>query len=86
MIDLKTQYKDYLALLTLLAFGLLGFLYFDYDRQFQNAVVVITALGYIVWGVIHHRLRGDFHLKVFVEYCMVAFLGTILVLVLLERV
>jgi len=86
MIDLKKQHKDFLALLTLLSFGLLAILYFRFDRQIQSAVVLVIGVCYVAWGIIHHFLQDDFHLKILVEYLAVALFGVILFLSLLRVV
>lgn len=86
MIDLKKDCKDYLLLLTILSFGLLAFVYFGYDRQIQINLMFAMAVLYIVWGVLHHHLKGDFHIKVLLEYVAVAFFAVVLVMVLLGRV
>lgn len=36
---------------------------------------IITASIYVLWGIIHHRLRGDLHLKIVLEYLGIALLG-----------
>ena len=86
MIDLKKDYKDYLLLLTILSFGLLAFVYFGYDRQIQMTVMLMVAILYIAWGAWHHFLKGDFHLKVLMEYVTVSFFAVVLIMVLLGRV
>ncbi|MBN1263501.1 MAG: hypothetical protein JW991_04050 [Candidatus Pacebacteria bacterium] len=85
MINLKEDYKDYLALLSILTFGLLAFVWFGYDRTFQSVVIIILAAAYVFWGAAHHLLKGDFHFRVLLEYLAVAFFGTGLVLILLGR-
>ena len=48
MIDLKKDYKDYLALLAVLSFALFGFVYFGYDRDYQTIIMVTTAVLYVL--------------------------------------
>ncbi|KKS98677.1 MAG: hypothetical protein UV73_C0001G0198 [Candidatus Gottesmanbacteria bacterium GW2011_GWA2_43_14] len=43
------------------------------DRQF-SLTVAISAL-YVVWGILYHYLKGDLHLKVVIEYILIAFLA-----------
>lgn len=86
MINLKKDYKDYLALLSVLSFAMLGFVFFGYDRFLQQVIIVLTGVFYVVWGTLHHALKKDLHLKVFLEYFTVALLATVLVLTLLARV
>ena len=86
MTDLKRDYKDYLVLLSFLAFALFGFAYFGFDRRMQSVIIIASAFFYIFWGIIHHSLRKDFHFKVLLEYLVLAFFGAVLVLTLLQRV
>ncbi len=85
--ELVKEYKvkDYLVLFSFLAFSLALFLFFDYNRSAQQLVVVLTAAAYVLWGVIHHALQKDLHLKVVVEYLLVAFLASVVTLFLLSR-
>lgn len=81
----KEDLKDYLALLTILSFSLAVFVYFSYDRQLQSAIMVVTALLYVLWGIIHHLSRGSFHFKVLAEYVTIALFASALMLTLLNR-
>lgn len=81
----KYKVKDYLALFSVLAMGFGLFLYFGYNREAQKLVVLATAAGYVVWGIAHHAIHKDFHLSVIVEYLLVAFLTSLIILSLLAR-
>jgi hypothetical protein len=85
MLNLKEDYKDYLALLTILSFGLLAFVYLGFDRQLQMAVIAVVSVFYVLWGAYHHLSKGDFHFKVLVEYLAIAFLGVVFIFTLLSR-
>jgi hypothetical protein len=84
MINLKKEYKDYLALLTILSFGLFGFVYLGYNESLQKLMVILIGVLYVGWGGVHHHLKGDLHLKVMLEYIAVAFFAIILVISLLS--
>lgn len=81
----KYKVKDYLALFSILALGFGLFLFFGYNRAAQKLVVLATAGGYVVWGIVHHALQKDLHLSVMVEYILVAFLTSVVILSLLGR-
>jgi energy-converting hydrogenase Eha subunit H len=85
--ELVKEYKvkDYLLLFSILALGLGSFLYFGYSRPIQKLIVFLTSTGYVVWGIIHHALNRDLHLKVVMEYFLVALLASLTLLFLLER-
>ena len=67
----------YLPLIGVLVAGFLGFWYFAYDRGFQAAVIVATAVAYVAWGIIHHSLHKDLYLEVALEYILIAILATL---------
>ncbi|MFZ5933146.1 MAG: hypothetical protein ACOYT7_03690 [Patescibacteria group bacterium] len=75
----------YLALFGILLVGGLSFALFSYDRVFQVAIAVATAVSYVVWGLVHHMLHKDLHLSVFIEYLLVASLGLIIIFSLIFR-
>jgi len=77
--------KHYLALFSILALAVFFFIYFSYNRQAQAGIVLATAAAYVIWGVVHHWLKKDFHLRVLVEYLVVAALAVVLLLSLLAR-
>lgn len=75
----------YLPLFGILGAGLAGFWLFSYDRNFQVAIVVATAMGYFSWGMVHHHIHKDLHLEVVLEYLAISALGVVLILALLMR-
>jgi hypothetical protein len=86
MSDIKNftrHLPHYLGLLGLFAAGVIGFLLFSYDRLFQISVVVAVAVGYVAWGIIHHKIHRDLYPSVVVEYIAVAILGLVIVFSLL---
>ena len=85
MINLKEDYKDYLALVSILSFSLLGLIYFGHDRLAQTVIVVTAAVLYVLWGAIHHLLKDDFHFKVLAEYLALAIFAVVLILTLLGK-
>jgi hypothetical protein len=75
----------YMALLGLLLAGFAGFTIFSYDKSFQMAVAIATAVAYVLWGVIHHHLHKDLHAETVVEYIAVAALGLVILFTLVIR-
>lgn len=55
-------------------------LYFRYSREAQVYVIVITALAYILWGIIHHKLIHYLTIEIILEYILVAAIGSLVVL------
>ena len=80
----KTKHlPHYLSLIGILLACILGFLIFSYDKDFQVAIIFSTAISYVAWGVVHHKINNDFYPSVLFEYLAVAFLGLAVVLSLL---
>lgn len=75
----------YVSLISIFVAGVIGFIVFSYDRQFQIAVSLALALSYISWGVIHHTLHKDICLTIILEYIAVAILGFVMLFSLIYR-
>jgi EamA domain-containing membrane protein RarD len=82
MKNFTSHLPHYMGLLGLFAAGVVAFLLFSYDRLFQISVIVAVAIGYVVWGIIHHKIHRDFHPSVVIEYMAVAILGLVIVFAL----
>ena len=79
------HFYHYLPLIGVLGAGLAGFWLFSYDRNFQAAIAVATALGYFSWGMVHHHIHKNLHLEVVLEYLAISVLGIVIMLALLFR-
>ncbi len=68
----------YLILFIIVSLGIILFNMFSGwpDRQFLT--IVIFAFFYFLWGVIFHRLNSDFHVKIVIEYLLIALLAIVL--------
>ena len=83
--DVRIHLIHYLVLVAILTIGLGSLLVFSYDRNLQFLIGGATALAYFFWGIIHHRLEDNIHLKVVVEYMLVAAIATLILFILLWR-
>ena len=83
--DFKKHTIHFLPLLAIFIAGILGFLFFSYDRAFQIAVAIALSSAYLLWGVVHHKIHNDLDTFVFVEYLAVSALGLLMVLTLIFR-
>jgi len=54
------------------------------DRGFQIGVVVAATFFYVLWGIMHHLLNHDLHVKIVVEYMLIGSLGLSIVFFLLR--
>ena len=76
---------EFLILLVIFALGLGGLLYFKFDTASQIAVVLLMAVFYVFWGILHHILDGDLVDKIILEYFGIsALVSTILIIFLLR--
>lgn len=80
-----SEIKYYLALAAILSVGLGLFFLFDYNRGIQVGIIIILATLYVAWGTFYHCLKKEFHLRILVEYLLVAILAGTLVIFLLLR-
>ncbi len=85
---MKAFTKDlshYMVLFGILMAGFVGLVLFPYDKVFQIAVATGLVSSYVSWGIAHHFLHGDLHLKTVIEYIAVALLGFVIILSMVIR-
>lgn len=83
--DIQHHLVHYFVLAVILNFGIGMFWFWRFAPLYQALVVVITSGAYVAWGILHHWLEDDLHLKVFFEYLLVAILIDFILLSLLLR-
>ena len=69
-------------LLCILAGGAFTFWYARGNTPMQLAVGILTALAYVIWGMLHHSQKGDLHVRVVLEYVLVACIAVVLLVTL----
>ncbi len=84
--DIREHSGHYLVLVFILIFGALAFLYYQRFPQAQIVSLFLTASFYVLWGIIHHYLEGDLHLRIILEYVAVALLGFLVLFSLINRI
>lgn len=84
--NIKTHWSHYVALFAILVFGLFSFWFFRRTPQAQVFSAFLTASFYVAWGVIHHYLEGDLHLRIILEYLAVAMLGFLILWSTVNRI
>lgn len=82
--DIKSHISHYLVLVVVLAGGLGSFWAFPFNKNAQTLIVTATAFSYFCWGVVHHYLEGSVNLKIVIEYALIAALGVVAFLTLLQ--
>jgi len=79
MLNYKQNHLSHYSLLVLLLIVGIGlFFYFRGFPTKQYSVVIIVSLLYFGWGIINHAIEGDLHIKIVVEYALIAILAIIL--------
>lgn len=68
---MKIRSLNFLVLIIILCTGLIMFYLTRGNPVLQLTVGVITSVAYVLWGIIHHTLRGDLHPKVVIEYILI---------------
>ena len=69
----------YFFLVLILGMSVMFFNLFKGLPDIQFMIIVATAISYFLWGVVHHQLEGDFHLRIMLEYFLIALLGVFLI-------
>ena len=62
-----------------------AFLFFGFNQIYQMIIVLTAGIAYVLWGVIHHHVNNDLHLKVVAEYVLVALLAELIIFSLILR-
>jgi len=63
---------DYLILILGLSISAWQFFRSSHLPVVQKRILILGALFYLLWGILHHLYRGDFNARVFLEYLLVA--------------
>lgn len=83
--DIKKHANHYLILLVILDIGAGMFYFLRFNPIYQVLVLLTTSVAYVVWGIIHHWQEDDLHLKVILEYLLLALLVDLVIISLLFR-
>lgn len=74
---------DYLILTLIVSVAIIFTLYFNGNKNYQQAVIVGLSILYIVWGIIHHLKEKTIQARIILEYVLFSLLGCLLVIGLL---
>ena len=50
---------------------------------YQLAIGIVTAVAYVLWGIIHHLLKKDLHRNIVIEYVLIGVIAIILLVTLM---
>jgi len=70
--------QHHAILVVMLLIALWVFAIVSYSKQLQFATGVVTALLYVVWGLVHHKMDGDLYFKNMIEYVFIALLSIVI--------
>ena len=77
IIQLKKEFGrglfDYLLLITAGIIFLISLNLFKGERLMEFIILFIFISFYILWGIYHHIIEDSLHLKIVVEYILIAF-------------
>jgi len=71
--ELKKHLFDYLLLVTAGVFFLLSISLFQGERFLEFIILLAFVSFYILWGVYHHVVSENLHLKIVLEYILIGF-------------
>lgn len=74
----RRDIEHHAILVVMLLIGIGIFALVSYSRILQFATGVVIALCYVLWGYIHHKLDGDYHIQNMVEYVFIALLSILI--------
>ena len=80
----KKHINYYLSIILILGLGFFLVINTSYNKELQMAMVIITALFYVGWGILHHFINHDITAKIVLEYILMGSLGVTVVLFLLK--
>jgi hypothetical protein len=78
MQDVKAHPFHYAMLATWFSLGLILLSLARYNRELQIQTLMFMAMGYIVWGAIHHYILHTLCTKIMLEYVLFAILSILL--------
>lgn len=73
----------YISLIIILSLSFL-LAYTSSDRGFQIGVIIATTFFYVLWGILHHLINHDLHIKIVLEYVLIGAFGLTIIFFLLS--
>lgn len=81
---MKKHLWYYLSFLVILGGGTFLVLSSAGDKALQLNFVILLAILYAVWGLLHHLVHHSMSIKIVIEYIVVALLGIAVVFFILN--
>lgn len=67
-----------IVLAVIFGLSLLVFVLLNGKKDLQFVIGFVSALSYVLWGIIYHNIEGDLYPRIVVEYVGVATVGLLL--------
>jgi hypothetical protein len=80
---MKQSVTHFCVLLAILAAGVFSFIYVRPNTSLQLFVGIVTAVAYVLWGLVHHAMKKDLHQKIVVEYLLIGAIAIVLLVTML---
>ncbi len=74
----------YVSLICILVLGFLLVYSNGFNRGFQIGAVIVTTFFYVLWGIMHHLINHDLHVKIVIEYILIGVFGLTVLFFLLS--
>lgn len=71
--EAKESSFDYLLLITAGIFFLVAINTFKGERLLEFITLLAFSSFYIIWGIYHHLIEDNLHLKIVIEYILIGF-------------
>ena len=81
----QNDLKHYLSLAAMLSLAIGIFWFFNFQRQVQVLVIILTAVAYVLWGIMHHKIKKDLSKSIVAEYLLIATVASLMLITLLFR-
>ena len=78
---MKQHHLHIFILVCMLAAGAFTFWYAK-NTALQLAAGIVTAIAYMLWGIIHHYLEHDLYPRIVIEYVLIGLIAIVLLVTL----
>lgn len=80
---MKRSFFHFLVLIAILGAGVFTFIRVAPNTTLQLFVGIVTAVAYVLWGLVHHAIKKDLHQRVVVEYLLIGAIAIVLLVTML---
>lgn len=81
---MKKHLAYYVSFLLILAGGFYLFTTSAGDKNLALSFVILLAVSYVIWGILHHLVHHSMTLRIVIEYAVVASLGVAIIFFILN--